>query len=172
MAKPLHVLAFEQFKNNNDDPLKAYVAFGLYIEAEYKWASSLPAWPSDGRYKTYYQCSLPHSVNNYENSADQILIDFANGVVAEHSESFLQQANTEVKEELSQVDDKIAELRTLVHGIRHAPWWKGVLEATGGAILWSAILIIATIIAGRLGIDVLGGFERAAGVQEQQHNHP
>jgi hypothetical protein len=155
MAKPLHVHAFEHFKNTNEDPLKAFVSFGLFIEAEQKWAAAQDSWPTEGKYKHYYDCTLPHQAHNYENGADEVLVQFANEVVEQEREEFLKAAMEQFKQEAAK---------------SHNGFWKGVAEATMGAFVWSVILIVAALIAGRAGIDVLSVFEKAAGVQ--QHSSP
>ncbi|HEY4922606.1 MAG TPA: hypothetical protein VII40_21075 [Xanthobacteraceae bacterium] len=156
MAKPLYVLAFEHFKQKHaDDPLKAIVSFGLYIDSEYKWASAQQAWPTDGKYKHYHECSVPHSTDLYDESADKVLFEFVTRVVEEEKHDFLDAALAQYREEAAK---------------SHHKWWHGVLEALGGAVLWSVILIVAAIVAGRLGIDVIGAFERAAGGSPQQQN--
>jgi hypothetical protein len=150
MAKPLHVQAFEQFKQKYDgDQLKALVAFGLFIESEYKWAKSQPLWPGDGKYKTYHQFQFPHQIDVYDESADRVLFDFVDSLVEDQRKEFLEAALAAFKVEAAK---------------SHHRWWHGVLEATGGALVWSVILIIGAIAAGRLGIDVLGAFERAAAI--------
>jgi hypothetical protein len=148
MAKPLYVCAFEHFKNNNEDTLKAFVAFGLFIEAEQKWAASQENWPTEAKYKHYHDCTLPHQAHNYQSGAEDVLVQFANGIVEQERREFLQMALDQFKQEAAK---------------SHHGFWRGVLEATSGAFVWSVLLIVAAIIAGRLGIDVLGAFERAAG---------
>jgi hypothetical protein len=84
-----------------------------------------------------------------------VLYEFVTDVVEQQQKEFLERAIKDYKAEAAKP---------------HRKWWHGVLEATGGAILWSLILIGAAIIAGRLGVDVIGAFERAAAVQP--HNMP
>jgi len=148
MARPLYVLAFEQFKQKFDgDQLKGLVAFGLFIDAEYKWAGSQPAWPSDGKCKQYHEIQLPHHMAVYDEHADKALLEFADGIVEAHRESVLEAALAAYRTEAAK---------------SHHRWWHGVLEAAGGALLWSIILVAGAYFAGRLGIDVLGAFESAA----------
>ncbi len=122
----------------------AFVAFGLYVKAEYKWASAQPTWPTEGKYKRYHACTLPHQAHNYQNDAKEVLVDFATTIVEHEGEQFLKAAIEEFKEEVA----------------KGRGFLRGVLEATTGAFVWS--VIVTTIIAGRLGIDVIGAFERAA----------
>ncbi len=150
MAKPLHILAFEHFQQryDGDDKVKMFVAFGLFMESEYKWAKS-EHFPTEGKYKNYHACSIPHSVDLIDQSADNVLSEFVSDIIDGQKEGFMSAAMDAYKAEAAKSERK---------------WWQGVLEATGGAILWSAILIIGAIVAGRMGIDVLGAFERAAAV--------
>jgi hypothetical protein len=156
MAKPLYVAAFEHFKRSNEDPLKAMVAFGLFVEAEHKWASSQQVWPTEAKYRHYHDCSLPHTAANYANGADIVLLEFANEIVEQKREEFLAEA-------LEAYRNKAAE--------SHHSFWKGVAEAATGALAWSLALILASIIFHRLGIDVLEAYEKAAG-PKIQHSAP
>jgi hypothetical protein len=151
MAKPLYVQAFEHFINKNkDDKLKALVAFGLYIEAEQKWASTQAVWPTEAKHRHYHNCSIPvdGATDHYDEGAESVIFEFVNDVVEFEKEQFLEAAVAAYKLEAAKGRHK---------------WWHGVLEATGGAILWSFILLGGAIFAGRMGIDVIGVFERAAG---------
>ena len=156
MAKPLHILAFEHFKQryDGDDKVKMFVAFGIFVESEYKWASSQRIWPTDGKYKNYHDCSIPHSIDLVDQSADSVVYEFVNDVIEEERANFVRSALDAYKIEAAK---------------SHHRWWQGVLEGTGGALLWSIILIAAVIIAGRLNIDVLGAFERAATTHQESH---
>lgn len=150
MAKPPHVLAYEYFKQryDGDDKVKMFVALGLYTDAEHKWASEQSSWPGETKYKNYYDSAIPHSCDFINESADTVLYEFVQGIVEEEKASFMDAALIAYRAEAAK---------------SHHRWWQGVLEATGGALVWSLILIIGAIVAGRLGIDVIGAFERAAG---------
>lgn len=149
MAKPLHILAFEQFqqKYDGDDKVKMFVAFGVFVESEYKWAAA-ESWPSDARYRHYHDCSIPHNMNMIDESADNVLREFVGDIVDGEKADFVHAALEAYKEEAAKS-----------HG-----WVRGILEATGGALLWSLILLAGAIFAGRMGIDVVEVFQRAAGV--------
>jgi hypothetical protein len=101
MAKPLYVQAFEHFKDNNDDPLKAYVAFGLYIDAECKWAESQPNWPANAKYKEWHDCSVPFGTAAHNEKAIDVLLEFANNIVEQEKVEFLTAALDAYKEEAS-----------------------------------------------------------------------
>ena len=149
MAKPLHILAFEHFQQryDGDDKVKMFVAFGLFMESEYKWAQS-QHFPTEGKYKNYHGCSIPHSVDLIDQSADNVLGEFVGDIIEGEKEDFMKAALQAYKAEAAKTERK---------------GWQGVLEATCGAFLWSLILIIGAIVAGRMGIDVIAAFEHAAG---------
>jgi hypothetical protein len=149
MAKPLYVDIFEHFKNNHEDPLNAYVAFGLYIEAECRWASSQANWPDLKKYQTYFDCTVPYSTAIHQGNADKVLLEFANTIVQEKQAAFLQGALDAYKSETAK---------------SHKGFWRGVSEATVGALVWSIILIGITIISHRLGVDILEAYQKASGL--------
>lgn len=49
-----------------------------------------------------------------------------------------------------------------VHGTRKS-FFRGATEAVVGAFAWTVILIVASVIAQRLGIDLLEAYKKAAG---------
>jgi hypothetical protein len=138
MSKLLHVRAFEYFSQNIPNELKAFVAFGLFMEAERKWASGQKDWPSETKYRGYHQNYLtPHQTDEYRDAAERVLINFSNNVVAE--------------------------TLTQYKGHTKFRWW-GIVEAVIGAFIWSILLIALTIIAQRIGVDILEVYKRLAGV--------
>lgn len=148
MAKPLYVQAFEHFKNNHDDPLQAYVAFGLYVDAEYKWAETQSAWPTDKKYKDWYDCSVPHSAATHYEKATEVLQEFANNIVEQERSEFLQ----------TSIDAFLEEA-----GKSEKGFWRGVAEATVGAFVYSVLLILASVIIQRQGIDLIEVYGRLSG---------
>jgi hypothetical protein len=131
MAKPLYVQAFEHFKDNNNDPLKAYVAFGLYVDAECKWAASQPTWPANAKYKEWHDCSVPYGTAAHNDKATDVLLEFANNIVEQERDEFLAAAIGAYKEEAAKSEKGFG---------------RGVLEALTGAALWTIILIGAAFI--------------------------
>lgn len=131
MARPLYVEAFEHFKNNNDDPLNAYVAFGLYIDAECKWAASQANWPTPSKYKEWFDCYIPHSTASHNDRATEVLLEFANNIVDQEKAEFLEAALEAYREEASKSEKG---------------FWRGVIEALTGAALWTLFLIVAAFI--------------------------
>ena len=148
MAKPLYVQAFEHFKNNHDDPLKAYVAFGLYIDAECKWAESQPAWPTERKYKDWFDCSVPHSTDTHNEKASDVLQEFANNIVEQQKSEFLQDAVDAFMEEAGKSEKSFG---------------RGVSEALLGAFAYSVLLIVFSIIIQRQGIDLIEVYGRLIG---------
>lgn len=126
MAKPLYVQAFEHFKNNRDNPLQAYVAFGLYIDAECKWAASQATWPANAKYREWFECYIPHSTEAHNEQATEVLLEFANNIVEQERAEFLETAIEAYKEEAAKAEKG---------------FWRGVAEAFTGAALWTVFLI-------------------------------
>ncbi|WP_298256162.1 hypothetical protein [Bradyrhizobium sp.] len=126
MPKPLYVLAFEHFKNNHGDTLTGYVAFGMYIDSECKWAESQPAWPTHGKYKEWYDCYVPHGIAAHTEKATDVLQDFANNIVEQERVAFLEAALQEYKAEAAK---------------SKKGFWDGVREAFMGAACWTIFLI-------------------------------
>jgi len=139
MAKPLYVQAFEHFKNNHDDPLKAYVAFGLYVDAECKWAAQQPTWPPNSKYKEWFDCWIPHGTPGHYEKATVVLEEFANNIVEQERVIFLEAALNEYKSFLGAAlnEYKIEAAKS------EKTFWRGVGEAVAGAAVWTAILIFA-----------------------------
>src|SRR5271157_3914678 len=93
MPKPLHVLAFEHFNNNNENQIEALVAFGLFMESERLWAQGTPSEPGEATYRTYHGMYLtPHETERYKQSAREVLTDLANEAIARAREDFLADA--------------------------------------------------------------------------------
>jgi hypothetical protein len=83
MAKPLHVSAFELFYNSSQNHLEALIAFGLFMDSEHKWASGQTTWPTEKKYADYHEIYLtPHEIDGYKESAQRVLQQFSNDVVA------------------------------------------------------------------------------------------
>ena len=151
MPKPLHVEAFEHFTRDiPNDQLLAFVAFGLFMEAERKWADGQPRWPSESKYKGYHQNYLiPHQTEEFRNGAERVLIELSNNVVASQKSEFLNEALARYKNQAQK---------------GHARFRKwGVAEAVFGAFIWSILLIALTVIAQRNGIDIIDVYKRLAG---------
>jgi hypothetical protein len=150
MAKPLYVQAFEHFKDSNgNDPLKAYVAFGMYIEAECKWATSQATWPNNARYKEWFDCSFPHTTDTHVEKATDVLQAFANNIVDQEREEFLEAALKEYKDEAAKAEKG---------------FWRRVSEGVTAAFIWSILLIVFSIIIQRIGIDLIEVYQKAAGL--------
>jgi hypothetical protein len=145
MPKPLYVQAFEHYKENNDDTLKAYIAFGLYVDSECKWAESQTVWPTTAKYKGWFDCTVPHSTEVNNEQATEVLLDFANNVVEQERAEFLATSLDAYKEEAAKSEKGFL---------------RGVLEATTGAFLYSVLLVVASIIIQRQGIDLVEVYDR------------
>ena len=148
MAKPLYVQAFEYFKSNHGDTLTGYVAFGLYIDAECKWAQSQAAWPNGAKYKEWFDCSVPHGTTAHLEKATDVLQEFANNIVEQERAEFLEAALQVYRVEAAKSEKG---------------FWRGVAEALVAALIWSILLIVAAIIIKWIGIDIVEVFGRVAG---------
>lgn len=108
------------------------MAFGLYIDAECKWAASQPSWPGNAKYQQWFDCSIPHATSSHYDRATAVLLEFANNIVERERAEFLAAALEEVKAEAAKSET----------GFR---WW-GVLEAFTGAAFWTVFLIFAAFV--------------------------
>src|SRR5262249_11827892 len=90
-----------------------------------------------------------HEIGRYKSNAERLLTDFANAIVEKKRPDFLQQSLSDYKNAASR-------------GHSSFRWW-GVVEATGGALLWSLILIVVLLIIANQGIDVIEIYRRATG---------
>lgn len=157
MPKPTYVEAFEHFKSNNEDALKAYVAFGLYIEAECKWAELQPTWPTPAKYRDWYDVAIPHTVAAHNDNAIDVLQDFANNIVAQQKAAFLTAAMAQYQQAAAQSKKSFLD---------------GVIEAATGALAWTLFLIVISIIINRAGIDLLEIYGKVAGVKTEHAAPP
>jgi hypothetical protein len=148
MTKPLYVQAFERFKKDSGDPLTAYVAFGLYIDTECKWAATQTSWPDGEKYKHYHDSTIPVSIEAHNEKAEAVLLEFADKIVEGEHNKFLAAALDSYKEAAAKSEKG---------------FWQGVGEALVGALAWSILLIVVSIIFQRVGVDVLEVYEKAAG---------
>ena len=150
MAKPIHVSAFEHFYNSCESHLEAAIAFGLFMESEHKWASRQATWPTEKKYAAYHEIYLtPHEAEGYRENARRVLLEYSNNLVESEQAQFLEAAVQQYRTEA---------------GRGHSAFRKwGVVEALVGALLWTMILIVVSIIAVRFGIDLLEIYQKAAG---------
>jgi hypothetical protein len=138
MAKPSHVAAFDYISEGTQSEIKDYIAFGIFMQSEKNWVAQRTIDPDDAAYRLYHQTLLnPYERERYREAADKVLRDFATKAIS-------------------------AEYNDL---LKHHRKFRcvGVLEAVIGAVAWTVILIGATIVAHRGGIDLLEYYRRAAG---------
>lgn len=147
-----HYKAFDKLVKDKARPqqLNALVAFGLYMEAECRWAERFDK-PTDTDCVTYHNNgSMPYFLNQYEDQAQKLLSDFGEAILASNQKKVLASA----------VEGAIE----AAHKTKKA-FARGISEAVVGALVWTVILIGITIIAQRVGIDVIEIYKRAAGRQ-------
>ena len=149
MAKPRHVEALEHFKNfNPDSRLEAMVAFALFVDGEQKWADGKNPPPTERDYGAYYDASLtPQHINFYMENARHVLLKVFNDLLAARESAFLTRALSEYGREAARG-----------HG-RFRLW--GMIEALGGAFLWTFVLIAVSIALAWNNIDVLEYLKKA-----------
>jgi len=148
MPKPLYVQAFEHFKNNHGDTLAGYVAFGMYIDAECKWAESQSSWPSQAKYKDWFDCSVPRGTAAHIEKATDVLQEFANNIVEQERLEFLETALQAYQAEAAKSEKG---------------FWRGVLEAFTGAAFWTAFLIGAAFFVRWVDPDIYDVLGRVLG---------
>jgi len=93
---------------------------------------------------------MPYFLNQYEDQAQKLLSDFGEAILASNQKKVLASA----------VEGAIE----AAHKTKKA-FARGISEAVVGALVWTVILIGITIIAQRVGIDVIEIYKRAAGRQ-------
>src|ERR1700722_11178417 len=106
------------------------------------------SWPTERKYKHWYECSVPHSAATHYEKATEVLQEFANNIVEQERSEFSQAAIDSFMEET---------------GKSEKGFWRSVGEAITGAALYSVLLIAASIIAQRQGIDLLEVYGRLSG---------
>jgi hypothetical protein len=159
MPKPLHVSAFEHFNNNIQNQIEAFVAFGLFMESERLWAQEEPNQPTEATYRTYHRIYLiPHETERYKQSATQVLSDLANEAIDGAHVAFLADALHRYR---------------VAASTGHAKFrWRGVVEATAGALTWTLVLILFSVILAWQGIDIIEYYQRATHGYQEHEVHP
>jgi hypothetical protein len=152
MAGPPHVQAFKHFLENDDDAIRDYIAFGLYMKAEVDWVAGKEKPPTETEYRHFHQIYLtPRQTSLIKGAADDVLAKYTTDAVNLEQGKFLVHALEQYKSEAAKGHRKFR--------------WMGVPEAALGAVLWTAILIV-TIMAERGGIDILEYYKRATAHSE------
>jgi hypothetical protein len=138
MPAPSHVEAFQLLTGGSQDPIRDYIAFGLFMQSEAAWVAQRPTPPTETQYRNYHQNILtPLERNRFRDGANSVLADFATKAIAAKSSEFLK---------------------------HHRKFRiKGICEAFLGALFWTLFLIGGTILARRAGIDLLEIYKRAGG---------
>lgn len=139
MPKPAHVEAFEFICEGTQNPIRDYIAFGMFMRSEDSWVSERGTTPTPAEYKRYHENILTaHERGRYREGADKVLANFA--------ATAIQAERTDL--------------------LKHHRKFRGfgILEAIAGGFLWTALLVVITILAERAGIDLLEIYKRAAGL--------
>ena len=148
MPKPLHVTAFEHFKDKNPNHLEAMIAFGLFIDAEQKWANGKRPHPESDDYQAYYDVSLSDTHSNfYMSSAREVLLRVSNDLVAAKQSELLAGALKEYQSEAGKDHQKFR-----INGVQEAIW---------GALGWTVILLVFSIILAWVNLDPIDYYYKA-----------
>jgi hypothetical protein len=151
MPLPPHIDSFQRFNEVIPDHLVASVAFGLFMRSERIWADGQNPEPTETRCRNYHRDYLTnHEIVRYKQNAENLLTGFANGIVAAQQPAFLAQALAAYR-------------RAAAVGHKGFRFW-GIGEVAGGAFVWAILLIVLSIIAARVGIDIFEAYKRAAGI--------
>jgi hypothetical protein len=146
MSKPPHVESFEKFAD--DDEIRNYIAFGLFMEAENDWVANKPQPPTSAEYKNYHENVLsPRGLQNYKNAAEEVIRNFANKTV-----------NSEQTKLLA---DSLLQYRIDSAAHHQAFRLNGVKEAVYGAFLWTVLLIAFSFILVFANIDPIEYYHKA-----------
>jgi hypothetical protein len=120
------------------------------MESEEKWADGLPTWPTEEKYAQYHEIYLtPHEIAGYRESAQRVLQDFSNNVVARENTRMLTEAVQKYRTAAAQGHSKFR-------------GW-GVVEAILGALIWTLILILIGVILRYSGIDLFEVYQKVGG---------
>src|SRR5262249_48146100 len=148
MPSPLHVTAFDAFNAQIPDHLEASIAFALFLVSEQEWAARRNPPPNAAAYQTFHQNYLnPHEIGRYHTVARQLLAEHGTKLVQAKRVEFLEDALREYRTDASQ-------------GHSQFRGW-GITEALLGALAWTLLLILFSIILAWGGIDILEYYQRA-----------
>ena len=156
MPTPLHVSAFQKFNEQIEDHLEASLAFGLFLKSEHEWAQEQGGDPSEAKYRVFHNGYLnAHEISRYKDAARDLLAVYGNNIIALKQSDFLKEALATYEESASRGHSRFR--------------WFGVLEATSGALLWTIVLIVGTILAAWNGIDLFEYYQKARNVVGGTH---
>jgi hypothetical protein len=155
-VRPPYIEAFECFTRSNPDRIEAFVAYGLFVASEHAWATNLSIWPTEDMIAHSYQRLLQNDeVEKTKAAAKKIVEDHREQLVRAHEKKYLDGIFQDIEQRVTKISEDAS--------TRH--FWKGVIEAATGALVWSMFLIVATIIFQRIGVDVIEAYERASGLK-------
>ncbi|WP_315806571.1 MULTISPECIES: hypothetical protein [unclassified Bradyrhizobium] len=143
-----HVSTFQRFLARIDDQLQASVAFGLFMEAEQKWAEHNGD-PTDAKYRNYQKQLTEHDIDRFANDANVVLSRFASAAVVTKRAEILQ-------ENLERYEAAAGKGHSAFRG------W-GVAEALGGAFAWTFLLIGFSFLLKYYGIDLIEVYHKVFG---------
>src|SRR5271165_2954925 len=147
MPKPLHVLAYEQFNNNNNNDIESFVAFGLFMQSERLWALGEPNEPEEETYRTRHHFYLiAPETERYKQRAREVLSDLGNEAIDKAREVSLENALNRYETAASAGHAKFR-------------WW-GIIEATAGALTWTLVLILFSVILAWNRIDIIEYYQK------------
>jgi hypothetical protein len=146
---PPHIASFSKFVERlPNDHLKASVAFGLFMQAEQFWVNKQETEPNVRICCKYHEDYLTdYNIQQFIDKATESLNAFSNAIIGQKRSEFLQAALAEQK--------KFS--------------WKAVGEGVVAAGAYSVLLILFSVIALRVGIDIVEVYKSMAGVRDEQH---
>jgi hypothetical protein len=151
MTLPPHIDSFKRFNELiPNDHLLASVAFGVFMQGERVWIDQQDPEPTEAKCRNYHHSYLTdHEIERYKQAAVDLLTNYANGVVGTTRSEFLEQSLSDYR-------------NAAFKGHKRFRLW-GIVEATGGAFLWSVILVVILLIIAIQGIDIFEIYRRATG---------
>ncbi len=148
MPTPIHVAAYELFNQHIEDHLEASIAFTLFLVSEREWADGKNPTPTEAEYATFHSNYLiPHEIGRYHDAARRLLAEYGNTIVETKRQQFLENALAAYQASASR-------------GHRSFRFW-GVTEATLGALFWTVLLIVFSLLLAWGGIDIFEYYHKA-----------
>jgi len=146
---------------NPAERLRALISLGLYHEAECAYARNLSSTTRSEaarRLAIFNEAaSTTEAIGKLDSEAQQLFDGYSRDLI----ESAQRDSISSVVEAAESAVD------AAVHAVHRSPrqFWSGVQEAVTGAFIYSLLLIGASIIINRLGIDLLEVYKSVAGIK-------
>jgi hypothetical protein len=121
------------------------------METEGRWIDNLDGKsPTIDQQRNYHDFGCTdHSIKKVTDEADRLLEEFGDDLVRSHVEKYLKEA--------------IENAVNASHRTTRKSFFVGAAEAFVGALFWTLTLFLASILAERVGIDLLETYKRVSG---------